>query len=58
MKKLVLVLVLAACTPPVGTAPVVPDASDASPCAVADALTQGRMIRDPDGGMALVVPCP
>jgi hypothetical protein len=47
----------AACTPPATSGPVVPvDASDASPCSIADALTAGRMIALPDGGV-LQVPC-
>ena len=44
------------CTPPTGSAPVAPDASDASPCSVADALTNGRMIAGPNG-VPVVVPC-
>jgi hypothetical protein len=52
-----LLAVLLSCTPPATSGPVVPvDASDASPCSIADALTVGRMIALPDGGV-LQVPC-
>jgi hypothetical protein len=33
--------------------------SDAgNPCDIADAISQARLIRNPDGGQAIVVPCP
>lgn len=48
---------LMGCTPPLSSAPIAPvDASDASPCDIADAVSSARLIRS-DGGAPLVVPC-
>ena len=51
-----LVGTLACCTPPAGTPPVLPDASDGGPCGVDQALTRERMIRTYTGAAA-IVPC-
>lgn len=48
---------LHACQPSPSPAAVSPASSEAAPCDIADALTQGRMIRNPNTGMAEVVPC-
>ncbi|MGO9358685.1 MAG: hypothetical protein ACLP1D_13585 [Xanthobacteraceae bacterium] len=56
---IVVIVGLLACTPQIGTKPISPvDASDASPCDIADALTSARLIRDPSTGLAEKVPCP
>ena len=56
----VMCALLMRCTPsaPPSPPPPPPPPVDAGPCTVADALTQGRMIRDPQTGNAKIVPCP
>jgi hypothetical protein len=51
-----------ACNVPAPPAPydvtIVAVSDGGMPCALADAISQARLIRDPDGGKAVVVPCP
>jgi hypothetical protein len=57
------VLIVEGCTSctPTATLPApditITSSPDASPCAIADAISQARLIRG-DGGMPMVIPCP
>lgn len=54
-------LSLAACNVPTPPAPydvTVVSSDGGMPCGLADAISQARLIRDPDSGLAVKVPCP
>ena len=55
-------LSLLACNVPAPPAPydvtIVAVSDGGMPCALADAITTARLIRDPDSGLAVKVPCP